>query len=66
MENMYVCNWKNIKEKNDLVNVFWGCCSCRDPTQKLSSNSRRLFVVTYYIQNSNVTKISQLKNLVNL
>ena len=40
-----------------------GCYSCRDPTQRFSSNSGKLLLVTYYSQIQSL-KNSQLKSFI--
>ena len=39
-----------------VTNTDKGCCSCRDPTQRFSSNSGKLLLATYYSQIQSLKK----------
>ena len=38
-----------------------GCCSCRDPTKRFSSNSAKLLFAVYFGQNSKIEKSFTVK-----
>ena len=48
-----------------LIPCVLGCCSCRDPTQRFSSNSGKLLLVTYHSQIQSLNNFT-VKIFVNL